>query len=407
MSRLPLYLAGLCFTLAVSMSAAEPTIDVVLEQAAAAIVRGDDAGALERLAAASRMDAAPAGVFVALARLQVRRGDLRRAYDTVVEALARDPANAEALSLRGDMMRAAGRLDEAEADYTRALALDPADERARIGLARLHVADGDLEGARAASAPDDGSTLALRLALADAAAERGELEAAVAELDELLDQNPGWVEALIRRGDYQRRLENVAAAHDDFERALILDARSAEAHYRRGLLRRDLKDITRAFDDFNRAIDLEPRFVAAYVARGALYQDSGRQRQALRDFDIALELEPSDTDALTHKAASHCAAGAFDTCLQVADAALATDEGDWRAHVARGHALLGSGAQEAAIDAYGDAIRHVPESEAQWLLARLQRHVKPRIEQRSGFSWQFLAARDVVQFEEMMAERDD
>jgi len=56
------------------------------------------------------------------------------------------------------------------------------------------------------------------------------------------------------------------------------------------------------------------------------------------------------------------------------------------------------------VRAYGDAIAQVPEGQARWLLARLQRHIRPRLEARGGFSWAFLAAEDVDELETLTAE---
>jgi len=71
--------------------------------------------------------------------------------------------------------------------------------------------------------------------------------------------------------------------------------------------------------------------------------------------------------------------------------------------------VLGGREPDAAVEAYGQAIHHAPADEAQWLLARLQKHLRPRLEQDTGFtwSWQFLSARDVGQVERMMADRPD
>jgi tetratricopeptide (TPR) repeat protein len=379
-------------------------LDRLLDRAASALHAGDDPRARTLLERASTVDETEPRVFLALARLELRQGDLRAADATVRRALALDPDHAAALALAGDILRAAGRLDAARARYDAALAADPRQPVARAGRARLHLVDGDIAAADALEVPADDRSLALRLAWADAAADRGELEAAVAKLDGVLEQNPGWLPALLRRGDFHRRLGHMAAASRDLERAVGLASTDPEARFRRGLLRRDLRDLQGALDDFDRAIGLDPDFTAAYVARGALYQAAGRHAVAQRDFDRALAIAPEDGDALTHKAVSECAEGRFARCEATAERAVARRPDDWRAHVAKGHALLGQKRSDAAVHAYGAAIEHAPGGQAHWLLARLQKHLRPRLADRGGFSWAFLAAEDVDQVEALMAE---
>ncbi len=405
LARRPLWMLLLLAVLATPDVAFAPTADVVLEDAARALLRGDDAGALERLEAATRLPDATPQARTALARLLLRQGDLKRAQEVLNDALELAPDDAFALALRGEVLRAAGRVDAADAAYADALAADPDEPVARAGRARIHIAAGRLDAAAAVAAPRDTTTLALRLAWADAEADAGGLEPAIEELNQVLEENPGWIDALVRRGDYHRRLDRMAAAQRDLEQAVRLDPASVEAHFRRGLLYRDLHDIAGALEAFNRAIALAPEFVPAYVARGALYQGVGKQDVAMRDFQVALDLDPQHADALTHVAVSACAQANFASCAAAAGAALAARPDDWRAHVARGHALLGSGDAEAAVAAYGSAIQHAPAGEAQWLLARLQKHLRPRLEERRGFSWQFLAARDTVEVERLMKQR--
>jgi tetratricopeptide (TPR) repeat protein len=380
------------------------SVDGKLTEAATALARGDDAAALGLLEEAAALAPDTIGVLVPLARLQLRTGALDAAEATAERALAAHPDHAPMLALMGDVLRASGRLAEAQHAYALALEADPAEPTARAGRARLALEAGDLAAVDALDIPADDRSLALRLAWADAEADRGELRAAIAKLDGLLQQNPGWMDALLRRGDYARQLGDLAAAHRDLERAVELDPLSAEARYRRGLLRRDLRDLPAALDDFNRAIALDDDFAAAYVARGSIYQAAGQQEVALADFERALEADRAHGDALTHKATSECAQGAFRACLDASTVALDSRPGDWRAQVAKGHALLGLDQPTAAVEAYVRALEEVDPEEAQWLLARLQRHLMPRLADRTGFAWQFVAAQSPAEVARIAAE---
>jgi cytochrome c-type biogenesis protein CcmH/NrfG len=101
---------------------------------------------------------------------------------------------------------------------------------------------------------------------------------------------------------------------------------------------------------------------------------------------------------------SQCARGDAAGCRASAERAIAHRPDDWRAHVALGHARLAEEAPEAAVRAYADAIARVPEAQSHWLLARLQKHLRPRLAARGGFSWSFLAAEDVDEIEALDVE---
>ncbi|TVQ35357.1 MAG: hypothetical protein EA356_07850 [Geminicoccaceae bacterium] len=394
---------ALSVVLGVGAPAAASGVDRTLDEAAQALARGEDQRArfLLEQAVASAPD--QAGVWVALGRLQLRTGDLVAAEASVERAIEIRPRHAPALALLGDVLRADGRLVEAREAYDLALEANPDDPLAKAGRARLHLADGQLVAAAALAIPADDRSLSLRLAWADAQANAGDLRAAIGKLDEVLAQNPAWMEALLRRGDFARQLGDHAAAHRDLELAVRLDPTSAEARYRRGLLRRDLRDLPAALEDFNRAIAIDAALAAAYVARGSIYQAAGQQAVALADFDRALRADRLHSDALTHKATSECAQGAFEACLDASAVALQARPDDWRAQVAKGHALLGLDQPEAAVGAYALALGQVDPEEAHWLLARLQRHLLPRLSNQTGVAWHFVAAQTPEEVAAVMA----
>jgi Tfp pilus assembly protein PilF len=87
--------------IAVAAPAGAGELDRLLDEAASALHAGDDARARVLLERASAVDDADPEVLLALARLELRRGDLAAAEATVRRVLARAPDHAAALAQIG------------------------------------------------------------------------------------------------------------------------------------------------------------------------------------------------------------------------------------------------------------------------------------------------------------------
>lgn len=109
--------------------------------------RADAQGALLEQAGDAARRAVQAGPelgepWMALATVQLYRGDSAGAYKAVRTALARAPGVARAHELQGMLLFEAKRLEEAEASLRTAISLDPGGQQARWELARLCALQG-------------------------------------------------------------------------------------------------------------------------------------------------------------------------------------------------------------------------------------------------------------------------
>ena len=94
-----------------------------------------------------------------------------------------------------------------------------------------------------------------------------------------------------------RYVEALAAA----ERAVRLNATSAEAHYVRGTCQAMLAHYDEALADFNEALRLDDTYVPAWDGKAWVLGIMGKKEEALAAIHRALELDPEYFEALKRK----------------------------------------------------------------------------------------------------------
>jgi Flp pilus assembly protein TadD len=176
--------------------------------------------------------------------------------------------------------------------------------------------------------------------------ERGELDRAVAHLEESLRIKPGQAEgenalgnAWLERGDPDRAAEHYAAALrlvpdyavalnnlgfalaqkgryaeaiPYYERALRIDDRHALAENNLGVALARTGDMTAARAHFERAIGFDPRQADAHSNLGALLVAAGRPAEGLVHIDEAIALRPDLGGAYGNRALALIALGQFE-----------------------------------------------------------------------------------------------
>ncbi len=143
-----------------------------------------------------------------------------------------------------------------------------------------------------------------RLRQGIAAAQAGELDLALAELDAALRLAPaGGADLGLEAQRWLAHVRMLRCEPEDalaaFERGIALDPADPWLRYGQGTALQELGRYAEAVDAFSRALELDPAHLKALQWRGATHALLGAHRAAVADFTRVLELLPqADEEAL-------------------------------------------------------------------------------------------------------------
>ncbi len=237
-------------------------------------------------------------LYVTLARVYQRRGEIPAAIDACTRALAAEEPAPEALPLRAVCNAMIGDDAAAETDARAALARDPNGVAALYALAEVCVYRGDVDGAMAA------------------------FEATLA----VAPEHPA---TLLRRAEVLSATGELARALLDADRA-VASSDARDAYYNRGTLRMQIEDLDGASADFTAALDRDPTDVQSLLNRGTVQAIRRDMPGALVDWDHAVELAPTHAAARVKRAMGRLHSGALDRAIvDDLQAALRCSAPDW------------------------------------------------------------------------------
>lgn len=264
-----------------------------------------EAEALFRAALTNELGA-PAG-HAGLGKIALALGDPRRAIQELEDALAKQPqANALHLPL-AQAYQAVG--DTVAAQKHRTLAgsqevlwpdplLAQLDPLSKTPNPRVATKDPKVDALlrRVESTPNDPET---RRQLAAALVQAGDLEAAQAQLEELVRRTPadarGWLELGSIKADRQR---NVQAGIADVRKATELDPKLREAHQRLAQMLTSAGKFAEAVPLLRKAIDLDPSLTVARLQLTRTLLALEKFDEAQQTIDQLLQREPGNFEAL-------------------------------------------------------------------------------------------------------------
>ncbi|GAA1538679.1 hypothetical protein GCM10009827_067320 [Dactylosporangium maewongense] len=196
--------------------------------------------------------------YVDRAALHRAAGRTSAALGDYAAAIRLGPHLPEAYYNRATLYEETGRSGAAREDLLRVLAIDPAHLDARVALANLHLARGDLAAAEACvrSAPAERRDApALLCTLGLIRSERGALDEADDLLTRALDAAPGLAEAWTNRAAVRFERGDAAAAVADLDRAVVLST-AAEPRFNRATALMRLERWGEAADDLTAALSV-------------------------------------------------------------------------------------------------------------------------------------------------------
>ncbi|MEM7434750.1 MAG: tetratricopeptide repeat protein [Myxococcota bacterium] len=226
---------------------------------------------------ARSLDTGPiAGAYLSQAKALA----LLERYDEAVEAYTRAleiaPQSLEGLEGRGAVLLRLERYDQAAKDLALVLRLDPTNRSAENNLDHI---------------------LKKLVLMAYYQAEAGEVDAAIANFDRVLDMHPRYADAFAYRGYAYLKKDDVVQAEKDLLTAIKLDPRNLQAY--RGLdatLFRQ-KRLDEIIAHWNRYLKRKPKDAEALLERSGTYYHKGEMELALRDVRAACKLGNEDACA--------------------------------------------------------------------------------------------------------------
>lgn len=281
-------------------------IDIAEDGEAAAIAR------LEGVIDALGDDPAVTEARIALARLQIRAGDMAAARALVAAALEEDETNAEALALEGRFAIEDERYDDAITLLRAALDADPDDATSLQLLALAHQRNGNPDLARerlAAAVEASGNAAGPSLALARFLARRDEAEQAEAVIERALETAP-------ENRDLLAALANLRLSQADWAGADEIAGRLAEIDAGNPLGRRVRAASLYGQGRFNESIELLKEETALPDAERpglsaliASYVQAGRMEDAKTFLTTLLTENPDNAEAHGMMARIHAIEG--------------------------------------------------------------------------------------------------
>lgn len=187
----------------------------------------------------------------------------------------------------------------------------------------------------------------------------GNVDRAIAILDEVLADIPFHVPALHRRAVAYGRVGQVEAALGDFELAIELDPEYADVVNDRGILLARLGRDSEALRDFRRAIALAPGYEAARVNYAATLTRLERLDEALAALDLLGNEQ--DVDIRYLRASILLARGDHEQALEEFDELLALAPTNAKALLNRAVCLLRLGREDEAVQSFDEAVVHDDE----------------------------------------------
>jgi tetratricopeptide (TPR) repeat protein len=122
-------------------------------------------------------------------------------------------------------------------------------------------------------------------------AAKAKFDAAIEDMNRLLEMAPGNINALNDRGNTYLGAGNPKRAIEDYDEVLRRAPSHGIAYFNRARAYKQMSQYERSLQDFDQAVRLMPEHLSAILSRGDTYRNLGRYGEAMRDFERAIERE--------------------------------------------------------------------------------------------------------------------
>ncbi len=203
----------------------------------------------------------------------------------------------------GRIHLADGEVDAARAQFEQALTLNPRNAEALLNLGAIHRTEGRLGRAEhfvKRALQVDPSSIGALAELAELERDQGDLEESVRLYREALSIDDSRPALHLGLGDSLQRAGRFDEAEAAFRTVLGLDPDSYEAHYNLGVTHFNRGRLDDAVEEFTKALDLDgasPRSALAYNNLGGIHLRRGERDQALEMYSRAAQAAPGHLES--------------------------------------------------------------------------------------------------------------
>jgi tetratricopeptide (TPR) repeat protein len=242
---------------------------------------------------------------LALAQIQLSKGEFAAAIQMTNATLAISPGNSVARMLRASALKGVGKPDEARAELELILRNSPDSGEARFRLGVLELGLKNFPSAERAfqqclHIPTNNITCLV--GLAEVYTAQKQFDKAIKMLDAEQAKDPGKLEI-------RRALGNTYAIAGRFDQAakifsdlLIKDPASSDLHLRLAEAYRRMGNVDLAIQHFRKVKELNPNNPEAAVWLALLLHQTGKQAEAKAQYEQILRLQPDNPVALNNLA---------------------------------------------------------------------------------------------------------
>jgi serine/threonine protein kinase/tetratricopeptide (TPR) repeat protein len=222
---------------------------------------------------------------------------------------------------------------------------------------------------------------------------KGKYAEAIKDCQQALRLAPGNATALTNQADAHVKLGEFGQALECHDLAIGLDPASARAYNGRGvayLTKADqakakpaaaAEDYDNAAEDFRKALDLNPTLPWPHHNLGVIYLNRSETKRAIEEFQKAAELDPSEARHHTSLGGAYRQAKDYKAAVASYTEAIRLDKKSAVAWQGRAIAYVALKKYDLAIDDYSEAIGLLPGKKVLWLGRGMARHERKMFEQ--------------------------
>ena len=193
-------------------------------------------------------------------------------------------------------------------------------------------------------------------------ADKEQIDAAMADLDRAVTENPSNSRPYRQRGEGYRRIGKYDLALRDANEGIRLDPNNSDGYAWRGNIFNNTNRFDRAIEDYDQAIKLDPGNAQAFSDRGVAYYFRGNYQQAIDDYTQAIKLDPDRPRTYSNRGAAYKKLGKVDLALVDENEAVSRDPSQPEFWDNRGLSHAEKKDYDLAIADYNEAIRLRPRA---------------------------------------------